>query len=125
MRECREAVGALGADARGVAGCPQGLLGFYADENAPVNRVTTGRAPLEATTTFRIQSRCRLALPTGQGHPPVGAGAELSAAGARTASTTRSARSVHGRGASTGTPAARACAASHLPYSTLTRARGP
>ncbi|WBB57699.1 nitroreductase [Streptomyces sp. WMMC500] len=59
----------------GVASCPQGLLSFYADtvrdqlgvdegkllvgvsfgyavENAPVNRVATGRAALEATTTF-------------------------------------------------------------------------
>ncbi|MEV1047564.1 nitroreductase family protein [Streptomyces sp. NPDC049916] len=59
----------------GVASCPQGLLSFYADtvrdqlgvgegkllvgvsfgyadENAPVNQVTTGRAGLEATTTF-------------------------------------------------------------------------
>ncbi|MEV6889524.1 nitroreductase [Kribbella sp. NPDC051137] len=59
----------------GVASCPQGMLSFYADtvrdqlgvdegkllvgisfgyadENAPVNRVTTGRAALEATTTF-------------------------------------------------------------------------
>ncbi|WP_435172283.1 nitroreductase [Actinacidiphila sp. bgisy145] len=61
----------------GVASCPQGLLSFYADtvrdqlgvdegkllvgisfgyadENAPVNRVATGRAALEATTTFHI-----------------------------------------------------------------------
>ncbi|MFD8540363.1 nitroreductase [Streptomyces rubrogriseus] len=59
----------------GLASCPQGLLSFYADtvrdqlgvdegkllvgisfgyadEDAPVNRVATGRADLEATTTF-------------------------------------------------------------------------
>ncbi|MFJ9212790.1 nitroreductase [Streptomyces sp. NPDC102264] len=59
----------------GVDSCPQGLLSFYADtvraelgvtggsllvgisfgyadETAPVNRVTTERAPLESTTTF-------------------------------------------------------------------------
>ncbi|CAM5348145.1 MULTISPECIES: nitroreductase [Streptomyces] len=59
----------------GVASCPQGLLSFhadtvrgqlgvdegkllvgvsfgYADESAPVNRVASGRAALEATTTF-------------------------------------------------------------------------
>lgn len=65
----------LAMTAYGVASCPQGLLSFYADtvrdelrvdegkllvgisfgyadENAPVNRVATGRAALEATTTF-------------------------------------------------------------------------
>ncbi|MFJ8097497.1 nitroreductase [Streptomyces griseofuscus] len=65
----------LAMTAHGVASCPQGLLSFYADtvrdqlgvdegkllvgisfgyadENAPVNRVATGRAALEATTTF-------------------------------------------------------------------------
>lgn len=65
----------LAMTAYGVASCPQGLLGFYADtvrdelgvdegkllvgvsfgyadENAPVNRVVTDRAALEATTTF-------------------------------------------------------------------------
>jgi nitroreductase len=67
----------LAMTAYGVASCPQGLLSFYADtardqlgvdegkllvgisfgyadENAPVNRVTTGRAALEATTTFHL-----------------------------------------------------------------------
>ncbi|MFC7892576.1 nitroreductase [Streptomyces sp. NPDC057381] len=65
----------LAMTAYGVDSCPQGLLGFYADtvrselgvtegkllvgvsfgyadETAPVNRATTERAPLEATTTF-------------------------------------------------------------------------
>ncbi|WP_456154381.1 nitroreductase family protein [Streptomyces lydicus] len=65
----------LAMTAYGVASCPQGLLSFYADtvrdqlgvdegkllvgisfgypdENAPVNRVVTGRAALEETTTF-------------------------------------------------------------------------
>jgi nitroreductase len=65
----------LAMTAYGVASCPQGLLSFYADtvrtelgvtggkllvavsfgyadEAAPVNRVTTERAPLESTTTF-------------------------------------------------------------------------
>ncbi|MCO5967733.1 nitroreductase family protein [Actinoallomurus soli] len=65
----------LAMTAYGVNGCPQGLLSFYADtvraelgvtggrllvgisfghadEAAPVNRVTTKRAPLESTTTF-------------------------------------------------------------------------
>lgn len=65
----------LALTAHGVSSCPQGLLSFYADtvrdelgvedgkllvgisfgyadENAPVNRVSTGRAALSATTTF-------------------------------------------------------------------------
>lgn len=65
----------LAMAAYGVESCPQGLLSFYADtvrdelgvtegkllvgvsfgyadEGAPVNRATTERAPLEATTTF-------------------------------------------------------------------------
>lgn len=65
----------LAMTAYGVDSCPQGLLSFYADtvrtelsvtdgllllgisfgyaeESAPVNRVTTERAPLEATTAF-------------------------------------------------------------------------
>lgn len=65
----------LAMTAYGVDSCPQGLLSFYADtvrgelgvtggkllvgisfgyadETAPVNRVTTGRAALEATTAF-------------------------------------------------------------------------
>ncbi|MFI5621416.1 nitroreductase [Streptomyces sp. NPDC051567] len=65
----------LAMTAYGVASCPQGLLSFYADtvrtelavsegqllvgvsfghadEAAPVNHVTTGRAALEAVTTF-------------------------------------------------------------------------
>ncbi|MEV0259630.1 nitroreductase [Streptomyces sp. NPDC050732] len=65
----------LAMAAYGVASCPQGLLSFYADtvrneldvtegrllvgvsfgyadESAPVNRVTAGRAALEATTAF-------------------------------------------------------------------------
>ncbi|MFI1017966.1 nitroreductase [Streptomyces sp. NPDC020965] len=65
----------LAMAAYGVASCPQGLLSFYADtvraelavcegkllvsisfgyadEAAPVNRVTTGRAALEAVATF-------------------------------------------------------------------------
>ncbi|MGW2024562.1 nitroreductase family protein [Streptomyces decoyicus] len=65
----------LAMTAYGVDSCPQGLLSFYADtvrtelgvtggrllvgisfgyadEAAPVNRVTTERAPLESTTTF-------------------------------------------------------------------------
>jgi hypothetical protein len=68
--------------AYGVASCPQGLLGSYtdtvrdqlgvdegkplvgisfgyADENAPVNRVATGRAALAATTTFHSWNRSR------------------------------------------------------------------
>lgn len=52
-----------------------------------------------------------------------GAWLEAAAPHASTASATRLGRSSHGRGATTGTPAARACAASHRPYSTLTRAR--
>ncbi|PAN03111.1 oxidoreductase [Streptomyces sp. Alain-F2R5] len=67
----------LAMAAYGVASCPQGLLSFYADtvrdelgadegkllvgisfgyadEDAPVNRVMTGRAALEETTTFHI-----------------------------------------------------------------------
>ncbi|WP_017540873.1 nitroreductase [Nocardiopsis halophila] len=67
----------LAMAAYGVDSCPQGLLSFYADtvrdelevaegrllvgvsfgyadENAPVNRVTTGRADLEATTAFHL-----------------------------------------------------------------------
>lgn len=67
----------LAMAAYGVASCPQGLLSFYADtardqlgvdegkllvgisfgyadENAPVNQVTTSRAALEVTTTFHI-----------------------------------------------------------------------
>lgn len=31
-----------------------GISFGYADEDAPVNRVMTGRAALEATTTFHI-----------------------------------------------------------------------
>ncbi|MET9364533.1 nitroreductase family protein [Streptomyces sp. NPDC006632] len=65
----------LSMTAYGVASCPQGLLSFYADTvreelglnegqllagvsfgyadgSAPVNHVTTGRAPLEEVTTF-------------------------------------------------------------------------
>ncbi len=65
----------LAMTAYGVASCPQGLLSFYADtvraelgvgegrllvgvsfgyadESAPVNRVTAGRAPLDEVTTF-------------------------------------------------------------------------
>ncbi|MFD0904788.1 nitroreductase [Actinomadura sediminis] len=65
----------LAMEGYGVASCPQGLLSFYADavrgelgvahgkllvgvsfgyadESAPVNRIATGRAALEATTTF-------------------------------------------------------------------------
>lgn len=67
----------LAMAAYGVDSCPQGLLSFYADtvrdelgvtegkllvgvsfgyadENAPVNRVTTERADLEATTAFHL-----------------------------------------------------------------------
>lgn len=67
----------LAMSAHGLGSCPQGLLSFYADtvrnqlgvnegkllvgisfgypdKNAPVNRVTTGRAALEATTTFHV-----------------------------------------------------------------------
>lgn len=67
----------LSMAAYGVDSCPQGLLSFYADtiraqlgitegkllvgisfgyadESAPVNRVTTERAALEATTTFHV-----------------------------------------------------------------------
>lgn len=67
----------LAMTAYGVASCPQGLLSFYADtvrdqlevdegkllvgvsfgyadENAPVNRLATGRAALEETTTFHV-----------------------------------------------------------------------
>ncbi|WP_439677351.1 nitroreductase [Embleya sp. MST-111070] len=67
----------LAMTAYGVASCPQGLLGFYADtiraelgvtegkllvgisfghadEHAPVNRVRTKRAALESTTTFHV-----------------------------------------------------------------------
>ncbi|MGX9227193.1 nitroreductase family protein [Streptomyces albus] len=65
----------LAMTAYGVASCPQGLLSFYADtvrdelgvdegkllvgisfgyadESAPVNRITTERAALEETTSF-------------------------------------------------------------------------
>ncbi|MGW2261371.1 nitroreductase family protein [Streptomyces sp. NPDC001780] len=67
----------LAMAAYGVDSCPQGLLSFYADtvrdelgvdegkllvgisfgyaeQSAPVNRVTTERAALEATTTFHV-----------------------------------------------------------------------
>ncbi|MEH6375541.1 nitroreductase [Streptomyces sp. KLMMK] len=67
----------LAMTAYGVDSCPQGLLSFYADTvrselgvtegkllvgisfgyadaSAPVNRVTTGRAPLETTTAFHV-----------------------------------------------------------------------
>ncbi|MFD5315970.1 nitroreductase [Streptomyces sp. NPDC127098] len=70
----------LAMTADGVASCPQGLLSFYADtvraelgltegkllvgvsfgyadESAPVNHVTTERAPLEEVTTFHGQAR--------------------------------------------------------------------
>ncbi|MFJ3950811.1 nitroreductase [Streptomyces libani] len=66
----------LAMTAYGLDSCPQGLLSFYADtvrgelgvdrgkllvgisfgyadERAPVNHITTGRAALDATTTFR------------------------------------------------------------------------
>ncbi|MET1072199.1 MAG: nitroreductase [Umezawaea sp.] len=65
----------LALTAHGIASCPQGLLGFYAstireslgvrdrkvlfgvsfgyaDDTAPINRITIPRAPLEETTTF-------------------------------------------------------------------------